>query len=273
MSPINDLQNLYTNMDAALKRCNDKLAEKRVDPASTLYEVGDKISTLKADYGDFIDGTITEAKIKEPEYIYTVRPYAFYDCKNLVTATGIWSARSIGDYAFCNCESLTTIDTFGESFVETIGNYAFYGCSGLDTIWFGNDVRNIGSHSFASCSNLRKIAISTFDGYVSIGDYAFKDCVNLTKIRFGRLDYNTSFGTEVFKNCNNINTLIFDGFDGDGIFDFDIMNELQNTPIAQGTGYIYVRSSMIASYQSNVNWSQYASQFRAIEDYPNIWVD
>ena len=40
-----------------------------------------------------------------------------------------------------------------------------------------------------------------------------------------------------------------------------------NTPIASGTGYIYVPSALVDSYKTATNWTTYASQFRALEDY------
>lgn len=45
-------------------------------------------------------------------------------------------------------------------------------------------------------------------------------------------------------------------------------NAFNNTPIAKGTGYIYVPKSLVDSYyKTATNWSIYANQFRAIEDY------
>lgn len=44
-------------------------------------------------------------------------------------------------------------------------------------------------------------------------------------------------------------------------------NALANTPIASGTGYIYVPRALINTYQSATNWTTYSSNFRAIEDY------
>jgi hypothetical protein len=48
------------------------------------------------------------------------------------------------------------------------------------------------------------------------------------------------------------------------------VNVLQLTKIANGEGYIYVPASMVDSYKSASNWSTYAAQIRAIEDYPEI---
>ena len=42
---------------------------------------------------------------------------------------------------------------------------------------------------------------------------------------------------------------------------------LKNTPIASGTGYIYVPAALVDSYKAATNWSNFAAQFRALEDY------
>lgn len=47
-------------------------------------------------------------------------------------------------------------------------------------------------------------------------------------------------------------------------------NALANTPIASGTGYIYVPKSLVEQYKAATNWVVYAAQIRAIEDYPEI---
>lgn len=44
-------------------------------------------------------------------------------------------------------------------------------------------------------------------------------------------------------------------------------NALGQSGIANGTGYIYVPSDLVDSYKSATNWSTYANQFRALEDY------
>ena len=38
-------------------------------------------------------------------------------------------------------------------------------------------------------------------------------------------------------------------------------------PIASGAGYIYVPAALVDSYKVATNWSTYAAQFRALEDY------
>ena len=52
-----------------------------------------------------------------------------------------YSVTSIGDNAFCECFSLTSI-TIPNS-VTSIGRDAFYGCSGLTSVTIGNSVTSI----------------------------------------------------------------------------------------------------------------------------------
>jgi hypothetical protein len=40
-----------------------------------------------------------------------------------------------------------------------------------------------------------------------------------------------------------------------------------STPIKSGTGYIYVPRALVDTYKTATNWSTYANQFRALEDY------
>jgi hypothetical protein len=40
-----------------------------------------------------------------------------------------------------------------------------------------------------------------------------------------------------------------------------------NSAIADGKGYIYVPRTLVNSYKTATNWSVYANQFRALEDY------
>jgi hypothetical protein len=39
------------------------------------------------------------------------------------------------------------------------------------------------------------------------------------------------------------------------------------TRIEKGTGYIYVPADLVDSYKAATNWSTFAAQFRALEDY------
>ena len=62
----------------------------------------------------------------------------------------------IGNYAFVDCSSLTSI-TIPES-VTSIGNYAFYGCTGLTSITIPESVTSIGYDAFSGCTGFVRVA-------------------------------------------------------------------------------------------------------------------
>ena len=122
-----------------------------------------------------------------------------------VTYSGTtYSVTSIGDGAFWDCESLTSI-TIPNS-VTSIGNYAFYYCSGLTSVTIPNSVTSIGDYAFSGCSGLTSLTIP--NSVTSIGECAFYEC-SLTSIVVE--EGNTMYDSR--ENCNAIietatNTLI-----------------------------------------------------------------
>ena len=85
---------------------------------------------------------------------------------------------SIGESAFLNCSSLTSINI--SSSVTSIGKFAFVGCSSLTSINIPSSVTSIGYKAFSGCSALTSINIP--NSVTSIGDYAFEGCSALTTL-------------------------------------------------------------------------------------------
>ena len=88
------------------------------------------------------------------------------------------SVTGIGDSAFANCISLTSI-TIPNS-VHTIWNSAFSGCSSLTSITIPKSVTSLGEYAFLDCNSLTSITI--YDSVSSIGGGAFGGCSSLTSI-------------------------------------------------------------------------------------------
>lgn len=74
----------------------------------------------------------------------------------------------------------------------------------------------------------------------------------------------TSIGDVAFESCSVLKSLLLRG---NNVCTLSNKNAFNSTPIASGTGYIYVPSALIEQYKAATNWSTYAAQFRALEDY------
>lgn len=76
-----------------------------------------------------------------------------------VTHQGItYSVTSIGEHAFANCYSLSSVTI--PSSVTSIEMGAFEACSSLTSIIIPNSVTSIGNHAFHECESLATITIS-----------------------------------------------------------------------------------------------------------------
>ena len=165
------------------------------------------------------------------------------------------SVTSIGNNAFNGCYSLTKVNFQN---VTSIGNNAFTDCIKLTEANFPN-ATSIGGTVFSNCSSLTE---ANFPNATSIGNYAFNGCSKLTEVDFQNA---TSIGISAFNGCNKLASLILrKSTDICTLYNKSAFN---GTPIASGTGYIYVPAALIDSYKAATNWSTYAAQFRALEDY------
>lgn len=98
----------------------------------------------------------------------------------------------------------------------------------------------------------------------TIADHGCRGRIHLTKVVMPNVETIQSYA---FYSCTALETVVIDT---DTVPTLKNVNAFQYTPIANGAGYIYVPASLVDSYKTASNWSNYAAQFRAIEDYPDI---
>jgi hypothetical protein len=207
----------------------------------------------------------------------SIGQYAFQNCSLLETFDGD-KVTSVGNYGFTGCSKLANINL---PLATSIGQYAFNGCAAshislpsLKSMSSGAfrgskfvsvdlpNVTNIGNNSFRAQSYIQRLVLPKV---ASTASEAVRNCDALTYVDFPVC---TSFGTYTFNDCNNLETLILRTTSK--VCSMSNVNVLKLTKIANGEGYIYVPSSMVDSYKAATNWSTYAAQIRAIEDYPEI---
>ena len=177
-----------------------------------------------------------------------------------------------------------TITEFNDNTLTSLYSYAFYKCINLKTVDLPN-VTNFGTNVFEYCSMLETVNLplltlvagSSFMYCTALKSikfrsatkitYGFWECSALTTVDF---DVVTDIGTNSFYNCPNLTSLILRT---PTMCRMSASGVLNGTKIASGTGYIYVPRSFLSDtdstmdYRRATNWSTYANQFRALEDY------
>ena len=148
------------------------------------------------------DGTLTiSGKGRISNYDYNnsapwAKCSAYIKC--VVIKPGV---RGIGDYAFHDCSSLTSV-TIPNS-VTIIGSSAFYGCSSLTSVTIPNSVTSIEICTFSSCTSLTHVTIP--NSVTSIGVLAFEYCKSLTSVTIPNSV--TSIGVLAFKGCTSLKSV------------------------------------------------------------------
>lgn len=163
---------------------------------------------------------------------------------------------TVGQNAFSYCYYMTNVDLPN---VETIGLSAFSNCAALVSI----NIQKLKSVPTTGFNNTRIERIS-IPNATSINMNGFNDCINLKVVDLYNIN---TISTGSFKNTA-LETIIIRR--DDAIPTLKSVNAFEGTPFINGDGYVYVPSSMVESYKTASNWSAFAAQIRAIEDYPDI---
>lgn len=140
--------------------------------------------------------------------------------------------------------------------------YTFNGCNLLESINFPA-VTFVGNYAFDMCTSLKVVKLPAVTSFGTL--QPFQGCKSLTTFDITAATSIGNGNNNMFNGCTSLKSVL--------IRNSSTMCALQNTAIfsntliASGTGYIYVPSSLIDTYKANGNWSTYANQFRALEDY------
>ena len=174
------------------------------------------------------------------------------------TITSVTSqVAAVRDRAFSSCTSVVSINLPA---AKTIGKWAFMQCSKLATVNLP-EATTLGSSAFSSCPALTSVTIPKVTSLPSQGLY---NCTALQKIDLPAV---TSISDSVFMMDSTLTAVILRSAT---LVTLGNRSAFGSSGISAGTGYIYVPSSLVASYKAATNWSTYAAQIRAIEAYPDI---
>ena len=229
------------------------LDETGQEIVSSLDEInnsmGDYIASNNPYYAYLEDrkiGTLVSTEITK------VRDYGLYGRKSLI-AIDLPKCTNVGEEAFSYCTALsnvnlpecTNVDDHAFSITSllsvelpkcmTVGEYAFSFCEKLQNVNIPK-CTIIKNATFQYC-NLKKIDLNVVE---KIEDYAFSHCELLGCVKI--------LNTETV--CVLTSKYAFN-----------------STPIANGTGYIYVPDALVNNYKKATNWSVYANQIKPLSEY------
>jgi hypothetical protein len=259
-----------------------EIARSIVD--GTITEYSDSEVTSVADYGFYIKPKLTQVDLPN---VTKIGISGFTQCSSL-TSVNIPKVTSIGSYAFQHCTALQSIDLFNLTKLEAS---VFNGCTSITSIDAPN-VTTVGTRAFYNCKNATNINLPNA---TSLADYAFYYCNSLASIALPQVSSMTNY---VFQYCENLKSVDLPkvqriyGYDfascyrlerlilrsetmttlaGTNAFDkcyhlHGTVNAIYN-PNGDKDGYIYVPRALVDSYKGATNWSNFATQFRALEDY------
>lgn len=160
-------------------------------------------------------------------------------------ATDITSgAESVGDRAFYYFETLNSVNLPNATAID---EYAFTYCYSLVNIHCPN-VQSIANNAFENCKELSEVDLPKC---TSLGVACFRMSYRLKTIVL-RVNSVCSLGAvSTLYQCYHFHGTVNATYNPEGLKD----------------GYIYVPSALVDSYKTATNWSTFADQFRALEDY------
>ena len=123
-------------------------------------------------------GCVQLAELDLPASLITIEAYALSrtDIRVLRLPAGV---TSIGDYAFADCDLLTSVTL--ASVTNFLGNGAFSGCDQLATIDIANaPLTTIGARAFAACPALKALSLPIT--LTALGEQAFAGCTGLCEL-------------------------------------------------------------------------------------------
>lgn len=203
-------------------------------------------STLDA----LIEGTLTEIT---NDRVTSVRQGAFRYCK--LQSVNLPNVTIINLSGFMDCSDLLSAN-FPQ--VTTIGNTAFGNCTNLRSAVLPK-AEAVSSACFSNCPQLQVVDIPNAK---KLNNTCFYGCINLENVDFPNvfLIYD-----QAFRGCNNLTSVKLTNNQVVGLTN---VNVFLNTPIANGTGYIYVPDDLVEDYKTTSNWTVYADQIRGLSEMP-----
>lgn len=220
--------------------------------STEMIKAGDIPSALNSfqKYVDMISNNVTSVS---DENVTSVRQSCFSYCRKLQEVY-LPNVTFIGPEAFLMCEMLSKINIQN---VETLDDSALACCSRITELYLPKAI-TIGRSACSGMPNLKKI---TLGNVKTIGISAFQSNDYFKEIDISLNENVDGIDAHAFYNSFRLSKLTIRGT---ALIPLKNSNAFDDTPIAEGTGKIYVDPSMVDTYKTATNWSAFANVIEAI---------
>lgn len=204
---------------------------------------------------DMLIGGFSKESLTEytNERVTVIRDYIFNGFSSLKTVN-LPNVETISGYAFQNCTALTEANI---PLAKSAASGAFR-YTKLSNIYFPL-MTSIGTNTFGNITAPNTIHLPKL---ITVANSSIRDNTGVTRTEF---DVASKIDNLALYMCSKLIAVILRK--SDSICTLANVNAFTGTGISKGTGYIYVPFALADTYKTATNWSTYAAQFRALEDY------
>ena len=231
------------------KALSEKL-QTEVDKNNLVDEIGN------IDVGAIVQGIIKDCGITLKDVVDTASKIFDYKYSNnfSINAIDYVNATSIGGNAMNNCISLKSVNM---PVATSVAGKAMLNCVSLASVNMPV-ATSIGGNAMQNCISLKSVNMPVA---TSIGNYAMLNCVSLASVN---MPVATSVGNYAMQNCISLKSV---RLGANQVATLANANAFTVTPIANGTGFIYVPDELVSNYKTATNWSVYADQIKPMSEY------
>lgn len=157
---------------------------------------------------------------------------------------------------------LWTGSSFSDGNGFSNGNTGIFAYCSAMTSFYAPELQSVPYQMLYYCAALEEVVLPKVS---SVNSGAFNYCSNLKKIDLGGAI--TRFSSAFMTSASKVTALILRGVTSVPTISSTTFN---STAVKSGTCYVYVPKALEDTFKVASYWSSYASQIRAIEDYPDI---
>lgn len=255
------------NMVVSIREGNDEIALQAELLEQAVAELHGKVAPDL--YNNGYDAGYEAGKADVPDYLAASLNNTLATCLSDEILTipnyGFWGRTALERVALKFCvdvqtaafQGCTSLESISFPACKTIGGTVFRGCSKLTDVDFPI-LETTSTYAFADCSALKRVyfpALKTLAGAV------FTNCAALEYVRLSAV---TNIGAIAFEKCTSLSTVVIE--QSSNVCALAATSAFNGSPIANGTGFIYVPDTLVERYKTATNWTTYASQIKPLSE-------